>query len=39
MSAQTPYLEVDAVGVLPSVLLIMLLVLAALGVIAHVAFA
>jgi hypothetical protein len=39
MSAQTPYLEVDAVGVFPTVLLVMVLVLAALGVIAHVAFA
>jgi hypothetical protein len=39
MSAHTPYLEVDAVGVFPTVLLVMVLVLAALGVIAHVAFA
>ena len=39
MSAQTPYLEVDAVGVFPALLLVMVLVLAALGVIAHVAFA
>ena len=38
MSAQTPYLEVDAVGVFPALLLVMVLVLAALGVIAHVAF-
>ena len=36
MSAQTPYLEVDAVGAFPTVLLVMVLVLAALGVIAHV---
>ena len=39
MSAQTPYLEVDAVGVLPTLLLVMVLVLAALGILAHVAFA
>ena len=39
MSAQTPYLEVDAVGVFPTVLLDMVQVLAALGVIAHDAFA
>jgi len=39
MSAQTPYLEVDAVGVFPTVLLAMVLVLAVLGVMAHVAFA
>lgn len=39
MSAQTPYLEVDAVGVFPTLLLAMVLVLAVLGVVAHVAFA
>ena len=39
MSAQTPYLEVDAVGVFPTLLLAMVLVLAVLGVMAHVAFA
>ncbi len=39
MSAQTPYLEVDAVGVLPTLLLVMVLVLTALGILAHVAFA
>ena len=39
MSAQTPYLEVDAVGVFPALLLAMVLVLTVLGVIAHVAFA
>jgi hypothetical protein len=39
MSAQTPYLEVDALGVFPTVLLAMVLVLAVLGVMAHVAFA
>jgi hypothetical protein len=39
MSAQTPYLEVDAIGVFPTLLLLMVLVLTALGVMAHVAFA
>jgi hypothetical protein len=38
MSAQTPYLEVDAVGVFPTILLVLVLVFAALGVLAHVAF-
>ena len=39
MSAQTPYLEVDAVGVLPTLIFVLVLVLAMLGVVAHVAFA
>jgi hypothetical protein len=39
MSAQTPYLEADVIGVFPTLLLLMVLVLAALGVVAHVAFA
>jgi hypothetical protein len=39
MSAQTPYLEADAIGVFPTLLLLMVLVLAALGILAHVAFA
>ena len=39
MSAQTPYLEADVIGVFPTFLLVMVLVLAALGVVAHVAFA
>jgi hypothetical protein len=38
MSAQTPYLEVDAMGVFPTLLLVLVLVFAALGVLAHVAF-
>jgi len=38
MSAQTPYLEVDAIGVLPTLLLLLVLVLTALGVVAHAAF-
>lgn len=37
MSAQTPYLEVDAVGVFPYLVVLMLLVLAALGIVAHAA--
>jgi hypothetical protein len=39
MSAQTPYLEVNAVGVFPALLLAMVLILTALGILAHVAFA
>ncbi len=39
MSAQTPYLEVDATGVFPTMLLLLVLVLTALGILAHVAFA
>lgn len=38
MSAQTPYLEVDAVGVFPTILLLLVILLTALGIIAHVAF-
>ena len=38
MSAQTPYLEVDAVGVLPTVMLFLVLLLTALGLVAHAAF-
>ena len=38
-SAQTPYLEVDAIGVLPSTIFFLVLLLAALGIVAHVAFA
>ena len=39
MSAQTPYLEVDAIGVLPTLFLLLVLLLTALGIVAHVAFA
>lgn len=39
MSAQTPYLEANVIGVFPTLLLLMVLILAALGVVAHVAFA
>lgn len=38
MSAQTQYLEVDAVGAFPALLLVLVTLLATLGVIAHVAF-
>lgn len=39
MSAQTGYLQVDANGVFPAALLMLVLVLAMLGVVAHAAFA
>ena len=39
MSAQTPYLEVDAIGVFPTVILFLVLLLTALGIVAHAAFA
>jgi hypothetical protein len=39
MSAQTPYLEVDAIGVFPTVMLFLVLLLTILGIVAHVAFA
>ena len=38
MSAQTPYLEVDAIGVLPTLFLLFVLFLTALGMVAHAAF-
>ena len=38
MSAQTPYLEVDAIGVFPTLFLLLVMLLTALGVVAHVAF-
>jgi len=38
MSAQSTHLEVDAIGVLPSLLLFLIFVLTTLGVIAHAAF-
>jgi hypothetical protein len=38
MSAQTQYLQVDATGVFPTVLLLFVLILAMLGVVAHAAF-
>ena len=38
MTAQSQYLEVDAVGVLPAFLLFLVILLIALGIVAHVAF-
>ena len=38
MSAQTTYLQVDATGVFPTLLLLFVLILAMLGVVAHAAF-
>ena len=38
MSAQTPYLEVDAIGVFPTLFLYLVMVLTVLGIVAHVAF-
>jgi hypothetical protein len=39
MSAQTQYLEVDAIGVLPTLFLLLVMLLTALGIVAHAAFA
>jgi hypothetical protein len=38
MSAQARYLEVDAVGIVPTALLVLVMLLTALGAIAHAAF-
>ena len=38
MSVGTPTLQVDALGVLPTIVLFLVLVLTALGVMAHAAF-
>jgi hypothetical protein len=38
MSTQTRYLEVDAIGALPATVLLLVLLLTALGVVAHAAF-
>jgi hypothetical protein len=38
MSAQTPYLEVDAIGVFPTMFLYLVMLLTVLGIVAHVAF-
>jgi hypothetical protein len=38
MSAHTPYLQADVIGVFPALLLLMVLILTALGIMAHVAF-
>ena len=39
MTAQTQYLETDAIGAFPAILLVLVLLLTLLGVVAHVAFA
>ena len=36
MSAQTPYLEVDAIGVFPTMFLYLVMLLTVLGIVAHV---
>jgi hypothetical protein len=38
MNAGTPSLQVDAVGVVPTLMLLLVLLLTALGVVAHAAF-
>jgi hypothetical protein len=38
MSAQTPYLQVDAIGVFPTISLLVVLLLAVMGIVAHAAF-
>jgi hypothetical protein len=38
MSAGTPALQVDAIGVVPTLMLVLVLLLTALGVVAHAAF-
>jgi hypothetical protein len=38
MPAHSPYLQVDAIGVFPSLALLIVLILAALGIVAHAAF-
>jgi hypothetical protein len=38
MPAGTPYLQVDANGVVPTLMLFLVLLLTALGVVAHAAF-
>ena len=38
MSAGTPYLQVDANGVAPTLMLVLVLLLTALGAVAHAAF-
>jgi hypothetical protein len=38
MSAQTAYLEVDAIGVFPTLVLFAVFILTALGVVAHAIF-
>ncbi len=38
MTAQSQYFEVDAIGVFPALLLLLVILLTALGIVAHVAF-
>jgi hypothetical protein len=38
MPVTTPYLQVDAIGVAPKLMLVLVLLLTALGVFAHAAF-
>jgi hypothetical protein len=38
MNAGTPHLQVDAVGAAPALMLLLILLLTALGVVAHAAF-
>ena len=38
MNAGTPYLQVDSVGAAPTLMLLLVLLLTALGVVAHAAF-
>jgi len=38
MSAGTPYLHGDAIGVIPTLMLVLVMLLTTLGVIAHAAF-
>ena len=39
MSAQTPYIQADVIGVFPTLLMLLVLVVTAMGILAHVAFA
>jgi hypothetical protein len=39
MSAQTPYIQADVIGVLPAMLMLLVLIVTAMGILAHVAFA
>ena len=39
MSAQAPYLQADVIGVFPTLLLLLVLIVTAMGILAHVALA
>ncbi len=39
MSAQTPYLQVDPIGLFPALSLFLVMLLAAIGIVAHIALA